>query len=51
MDMMVPYFAQKEIAAAIPGAELVTFETGHGLMVEEMDAFNTAIRSFLNKLS
>ena len=50
MDMMVPYLAQEEIAAAIPGARLVTFETGHGLMLEEMERFNSAIRSFLDEL-
>lgn len=51
MDMMVPYLAQVEIAEAIPGAELITFETGHGLMLEEMDAFNAALRSFLDGLA
>ncbi|MEA2487612.1 MAG: hypothetical protein QOF16_1266 [Actinomycetota bacterium] len=47
MDMLVPYFAAEEIAAGIPGAKLVTFETGHGCMVEEMDAFNAAVSNFL----
>ena len=50
MDMMVPYFAQEEIAAAIPGAELATFETGHGLMVEEMQPFNDRLHAFLTGL-
>jgi aminoacrylate hydrolase len=47
MDMMVPYFASEEIAAAIPGAELATFETGHALMFEEMDPFNARLAEFL----
>lgn len=51
MDMMVPYLAQEEIARAIPNAELVTFETGHGLMFEEMDAFNAALRAFLDRVT
>ena len=49
-DMMVPGFASEEIAAAIPGAELRMFETGHGCMVEEMDAFNDRVASFLSGL-
>ena len=47
MDMMVPGFASEEIAAAIPGAELEMFETGHGLMVEEMQEFNERLGRFL----
>ncbi len=47
MDVMVPYLGSKEIAQAIPGAEFVTFETGHGCMVEEMDAFNATLEKFL----
>lgn len=50
MDVMVPGFASEEIAAAIPGAELTMFETGHGCMVEEMDAVNARISSFLASL-
>jgi pimeloyl-ACP methyl ester carboxylesterase len=50
MDMTVPYFASEEIAAAIPGAKLVTFETGHGCMIEEMDGFNRAVAEFLASL-
>ncbi len=49
MDMMVPGFASEEIAATIPGAELVMLETGHGSGVEEMGAFNEAVSSFLAK--
>lgn len=50
LDMMVPAFAQEEIAAAIPGAELRMFETGHGCMVEEMVEFNEAVTTFLKGL-
>ena len=50
MDMMVPGFASQEIATAIPGAELVMMETGHGSGVEEMGAFNEAVTNFLAKL-
>jgi 3-oxoadipate enol-lactonase len=50
MDQMVPGFASEEIAAAIPGAELHMFETGHGCMVEQMDAVNNLISGFLSKL-
>jgi pimeloyl-ACP methyl ester carboxylesterase len=51
MDMIVPFFASEEIAAAMPAAELIAFETGHGLMVEEMDAFNAALEGFLRSLN
>jgi pimeloyl-ACP methyl ester carboxylesterase len=47
MDMMVPGFASEEIAAAIPGAELTMFETGHGCMIEEMADFNARMSGFL----
>jgi pimeloyl-ACP methyl ester carboxylesterase len=47
---MVPAFASEEIAAAIPGAELVMFDTGHALMIEEMDLFNQTVRRFLDSL-
>jgi pimeloyl-ACP methyl ester carboxylesterase len=50
MDMMVPGFASEEIAAAIPGAELTMFETGHGCMVEEMTGFNERVGRFLADL-
>lgn len=51
MDMMVPYFASEEIAAAIPGAELAAFESGHALMFEEMDAFNARLTGFLARVN
>jgi pimeloyl-ACP methyl ester carboxylesterase len=50
MDMTVPFFGSEEIAAAIPGAQLVALETGHGCMIEEMDAYNRAVRDFLDSL-
>ena len=50
MDMMVPGFASEEIAATIPGAELTMFETGHGCVIEEMDAFNARVATFLASL-
>src|SRR5687767_5040432 len=50
LDMMAPAFAMEEIAAAIPGAKLEMFETGHGCMVEEMTDFNTAVTDFLTGL-
>lgn len=50
MDMLVPGFASEEIAAAIPGAELTMFETGHGCVVEEMEAVNARISHFLSAL-
>nr|MDQ3879416.1 alpha/beta hydrolase [Actinomycetota bacterium] len=49
-DMLAPYFGSEEIAAAIPGAKLVSFETGHGCMVEEMEDFNRAVSDFLGAL-
>jgi aminoacrylate hydrolase len=49
MDQMVPGFASEEIAATIPGAELVMLETGHGCGVEEMEAFNGAVHGFLER--
>jgi pimeloyl-ACP methyl ester carboxylesterase len=50
MDMTVPYFGSEEIAGAIPGAKLVTLETGHGCMIEEMEQFNKAVTEFLASL-
>ncbi|MGI8773616.1 MAG: alpha/beta fold hydrolase [Actinomycetota bacterium] len=50
MDVMVPGLASEEIAAAIPGARLEMFDSGHGLMIEEMQRFNDLIRSFLDSL-
>lgn len=49
MDQMVPFIASEEIAAAIPGAELAVFETGHGAPLEEAEAFNACIVDFLTR--
>lgn len=49
-DMMVPGFASEEIAAAIPQAELKMFDSGHGLMFECLEEFNTTLRTFLDTL-
>ena len=51
MDVMVPALGGREIAGAIPNAEYVEFETGHGLMIEEMEAFNKTIRGFLDRIT
>jgi pimeloyl-ACP methyl ester carboxylesterase len=51
MDMMVPGFASEEIAAAIPGAQLRMFRTGHGCMIEELEPFNAAVSEFLASLT
>ncbi len=50
MDQMVPYLGSIDIAGAIPNAELVPLETGHGCMIEEMQAFNDAVSGFLTRL-
>jgi aminoacrylate hydrolase len=50
MDQMVPGFASEEIAAAIPGAKLVMFDTGHGVMIEQMQEVNEALSDFLSSL-
>jgi pimeloyl-ACP methyl ester carboxylesterase len=47
---MVPGFASEEIAAAIPGADLEMLDSGHGLMLEEADAFNRTLNAFLSRL-
>jgi 3-oxoadipate enol-lactonase len=51
MDQMVPYLGSQEIANAIPNSEFVTFETGHGCMIEEMEPFNQKIEEFLAQFS
>ena len=50
IDMIVPGFGSEEVAAAIPGAQLRMFATGHGCMVEEMTEFNAAVTGFLESL-
>lgn len=46
-DILVPPELSQDLARAIPGAELVTLETGHAFNVEEMDAFNGSVLEFL----
>ena len=50
MDQMVPGFASIELAEALPNSRLVMFDTGHGCMIEEMDAVNGAVSEFLASL-
>ncbi|HYY45232.1 MAG TPA: alpha/beta hydrolase [Actinomycetota bacterium] len=50
MDMVVPGFASEELAAAIPEARLEMLDSGHGLMVEEMERFNALVAGFLESL-
>lgn len=47
LDFMAPIYASEELAAGIPKAELHVLETGHGCMIEEMDAFNALVSDFL----
>ena len=51
LDMMVPCFASKEIADAIPHARYETFEGGHGIMVEQMQPFNDLVGEFLAEVN
>lgn len=50
MDQMAPAFAGEEIAAAIPGAEMVMLDSSHGAALEHMDAFNEPVEAFLARL-
>jgi pimeloyl-ACP methyl ester carboxylesterase len=49
-DQMVPGFASVELAEAIPGARLQMFDSGHGVMVEHMEAVNGLVSDFLASL-
>lgn len=49
-DIMVPGFASEEIAASIPGAELVMFDAAHGVAFEQMEAFNRTVTDFLARV-
>ncbi|HWE30276.1 MAG TPA: alpha/beta hydrolase, partial [Polyangia bacterium] len=47
-DMLVPPRSSDELARAIPGAQLVTFDhASHGFNVEQADKFNRAVLDFL----
>lgn len=49
-DLLTPPRFSRQIAAAIPGAELTVFpEVGHGLFWEKTDEFNRALLSFLDR--
>ena len=50
MDQMVPGFASVELSEALPNARLVMFDSGHGVMVEQMDAVNGVVSDFLASL-
>ncbi len=50
-DILVPVRMSEELAAGIPGAELVVLEgAGHGVYYEAADKFNLAILEFLSKV-
>jgi pimeloyl-ACP methyl ester carboxylesterase len=47
-DVLFPLDAMKSVAAAIPGAELVEFETaGHSAYFEEPERFNQVVSAFV----
>lgn len=50
-DILVPVRMSEELAAGIPGAELVVLEgAGHGALSEAADKFNLAVLEFLSKV-
>lgn len=46
-DLLVPVRFSQELAAGIPGAELVVLEGGHALFTEFHEAFDRAVLDFL----
>jgi len=46
-DQMTPWKAGQSLAARIPGAQLVTLDAGHAMMVEAPRAVLSALRDFL----
>jgi 3-oxoadipate enol-lactonase len=46
-DILVPPELTEEVAALIPGAELVVFDSAHALQMEEAQRFNELVLSFL----
>jgi len=46
-DLLVPVRFSQELAAGIPGAELVVLEGGHALFAEFHEAFDRAVLEFL----
>ncbi|MDY6916888.1 MAG: alpha/beta fold hydrolase [Chloroflexota bacterium] len=51
-DILLPVRLSEELAAGIPGAELVVLEGGgHGFLVEVADDFNRAVLEFLDRFA
>jgi 3-oxoadipate enol-lactonase len=49
-DLLIPPRCSDALAAAIPGAQLVTFEhASHGFNVEQADKFNRAVIDFVSR--
>jgi pimeloyl-ACP methyl ester carboxylesterase len=48
-DVMVPPELGRQVAATIPGAELVELTSGHACNIEEYEAFNRAVLDFIVK--
>jgi pimeloyl-ACP methyl ester carboxylesterase len=48
-DIFVPPELSEELAAAIPGAELVLIDGGHAYNLESFEAFNQTVLEFLDK--
>ncbi|MVU79112.1 alpha/beta fold hydrolase [Nocardia sp. ET3-3] len=48
-DHMVPVAEQRAVAAAIAGAELVEFDAGHALPLEDGPGFGKAVAEFLDR--
>jgi pimeloyl-ACP methyl ester carboxylesterase len=46
-DVLLPPELSEEIAAMIPGAQLLVLESAHGLQFEEYEPFNRAVLEFL----
>ena len=46
-DTMVPPELSQQVAAAIPGAELVMTDSGHAFNIEEAETFNKLVLGFL----
>jgi pimeloyl-ACP methyl ester carboxylesterase len=48
-DILVPPELTEEIAALIPGAELLMLDSAHAIQFEEVERFNDAVLAFLAK--
>ncbi|WP_405488810.1 alpha/beta fold hydrolase [Nocardia sp. NBC_00511] len=49
-DQMIPPAGQREVAAAVRGAETVEFEAGHALPLEDANGFSKAITEFFDQI-